>query len=67
MFGDYVSSGVDTVHPTSTDIDLPVSAYFPPPPLQGLPPLKYEWYKDDRRLLVATADQPELVLVQVGQ
>ncbi|GIL65137.1 hypothetical protein Vafri_18949, partial [Volvox africanus] len=33
---------------------------------RGLPPLTYEWYKDDRRLLVATSDQPELVLVQVS-
>ncbi|PNW74559.1 hypothetical protein CHLRE_12g495350v5 [Chlamydomonas reinhardtii] len=33
---------------------------------RGLPPLKYEWYRDDRRLLAATADQPELILVQAS-
>ncbi|KXZ49797.1 hypothetical protein GPECTOR_19g248 [Gonium pectorale] len=33
---------------------------------RGLPPLKYEWYKDDRRLVAATANQQELILVQVS-
>ncbi|GFR46372.1 hypothetical protein Agub_g7953, partial [Astrephomene gubernaculifera] len=33
---------------------------------RGFSPLKFEWFKDDRRLLVATADQQELILVQVS-
>lgn len=34
--------------------------------VQGLPPLRYQWYKDSKRLTVATSDTPLLILVDVG-
>jgi hypothetical protein len=33
---------------------------------QGLGPLRYQWFKDSKRLTVATSDTPLLVLVDVG-
>lgn len=34
--------------------------------LQGLGPLRYQWFKDSKRLTVATSNTPLLVLVDVG-
>lgn len=33
---------------------------------QGLGPLRYQWFKDSRRLTVATSNSPLLILVDVG-
>lgn len=32
---------------------------------QGLEPLRYQWYKDDRKLTMATADTSTLILTDV--
>lgn len=37
-----------------------------PPPLQGLEPLRYQWYKDDRKLTMATSDSPTLIIPEVA-
>lgn len=43
-------------------------AYLRPPPLvvQGMPPLRYQWFRDGKRLTVATSNSPLLVLVGVA-
>lgn len=39
---------------------------YPLPTLQGLEPLRYQWYKDDRKLAVATSDSPTLIMPEVA-
>ena len=34
--------------------------------LQGFEPLQYQWYKDERKLYVATSSSPQLILVDVA-
>ena len=35
-------------------------------PVQGLEPLRYQWFKDDRKLAVATSDSPLLIVPEVA-
>ena len=41
-------------------------SYLPTHTLQGLEPLRYQWYKDDRKLAVATSDSPTLIMPEVA-
>lgn len=42
--------------------DRPVAC----PYQQGMEPLKYQWYKDDKKLSVATSDSPNLIIAEVS-
>jgi hypothetical protein len=33
---------------------------------QGLEPLRYQWFKDDRKLSMATADSPNLIIAETS-
>eukprot|EP00955_Chlamydomonas_euryale_P041577 352033-Chlamydomonas_euryale.AAC.2 len=58
-------AAADAAMPAAADAAMPAAAAHAV--AKGVEPLRYQWFKDDKKITIATADTYKLIIAGVGQ